>query len=345
MSFFNVEGKSALFVNIHDFTVESMILDSDNTINMASGIKEEAALKRALAKISDKYKALKYFVVFSSPWSLSQTHLVRARKDAPFIFSEKYFDEILKNENSLFLKNLKNNFNPDYFRFLEADIMKVLLNGYEIKDLNPFKKKIKNIELLIYMSVVKKEVFNVVSEVFKKKDLVIKTRPAIFYFILKDKEKENKDFIITDIREEITEIVLIKNGCIEEIINFNKGYNFFARRIMNGLNISLNEAVSMFDRYNRNLMEENKKYELKNILKSAEDDFKESFSNIVNELSKNNFLPKDLRYFSEKAINNQLFEIKNRQGEDIFKLNEILSDVNNRSFLTLQSLYFKKYLV
>lgn len=349
MSFFYADGKSALLVNIHDFTVESMILDSDDTINTVSGIKEEAALKRALAKISDKYKALKYFIVFSSPWSLSQTHLVRARKDAPFIFSEKYFDEILKNENSLFLKNLKNNFNPDYFKFMEADIMKVLLNGYEIKDLNPFKKKIKNIELLIYMSAVKKEVFDAVSEVFndgfQKKNLVIKTRPAIFCFILKDTEKENRDFIIIDIREETTEIVLVKNGCIEEIINFNKGYNFFARRIMDGLNISLSEAVSMFDRYNRNLMEENKKYELKNILKSAENDFKESFLNIVNELSKDNFLPKDLRYFSEKAINSQLFEIKNRQGEDFFKPKEILTNANNRSFLTLQSLYFKKYLV
>lgn len=348
MSFLNSSGGQALLVNIHDFTVESAILDSDSNItavNNINNIKDEIALKKALTKISDKYEALKYFVVFSSPWSVSQTHSVRARRDAPFMFSEKDFDEILKNENSLFLKNLKNNFNPDYFRFMEADIMKVFLNGYEIKDLNPFKKKIKNIELLIYMSAVKKEVFDAVSGIFKKKDLTIKTRPAIFNFILKDKEKENRDFLIADVKEETTEIVLVRDGCIEEIINFNKGYNFFVRRIINILNISLSEAISMFGRYNINLMEENKKYELKNILKSAENDFRDLFSNVINELSKNNFLPKNLWYFSENAINNQLFEIKNRQGENIFEPKEILVDTKNHSFLALQSLYFKKYLV
>lgn len=349
MSFFHTGGKSALLVNIHDFTVESMVLDSMNTTTVINGIKEEVSLKRALTKISDKFDCLKYFIVFSYPWSVSQTHLVRARKDASFIFSEKDFNEILKNENSLFLKNLKSNFNPDYFKFMEADIMKVLLNGYEINDLNPFKKKIKNIELSIYMSAIKKEIFEVVlssfNSGFQKKDLIIKTRPAIFYSILKylDENKNSKNFIIADLREETTEIILIKNDCIEETICFNKGYNFFVRRIMDNLNIPFIEAVSVFDRLNKNILEDNKRHELKNILKSAENDFKESFLKAVEDLESGHFLPKDLWYFTENFMGNHFFEIKNKQGENIFEPKEIPTETKG-SFLSLQSLYFKKYL-
>lgn len=348
MSFFNVSGKSALLVNIHDFTVESMVLDSMNTATVINGIKEEVSLKRALTKISGKFDCLKYFIVLSYPWSVSQTHLVRARKDAPFIFSEKDFNEILKNENSLFLKNLKSNFNPDYFKFMEADIMKVFLNGYEISDLNPFKKKIKNIELSIYMSAIKKEVFEAVLSAFnsgfQKKDLIIKTRPAIFYSVLKYFDKNSKNFIMADLREETTEIILIKNDCIEETICFNKGYNFFVRRIMDNLNIPFIEAVSVFDRLNKNILEDNKRHELKNILKSAENDFKESFLKVAEDLGGGYFLPKDLWYFTGNFMGNQFFEIKNKQGENIFEPKEIPAEAKG-SFLSLQSSYFKRYLI
>lgn len=345
--------ENVLIINIDDFSIESAILsfgkdenswsfsnfESEvfNSIDFGIDAKQNAGvlLQRTMFKLIEKAANFKKIglclITFSSIWNSSQTHLVRARRDNSFIFTEKDFDDILKNENSLFVSRLKNSFNADYFKFTEAEIMKVLLNGYEITSLNPFQKKIKSIEMSLYMSALNKDIFDFTANLVKSrlrlsisdKNLIIKSRPFVFFTGLEGYYNEKDGFILMDIQSESSEIILIKDGLIEETVRFNKGEIFFIRRVKDVLNISFYEAKNLFIRHNTNDVQEISRQKFKKTLDVAEAEWNSSFVLAIREINKNHFLPKNFLIYSKIPFSPLIFAMKDTSGNSMFNVKEI----------------------
>lgn len=278
----------------------------------------EARLKRIFANISEKAPSFSRkfsgrhlfkskingcLCVISSPWYLSETHSVKMKREEPFIITKEEFDKILKDENSLFFKKLKNEFSAGNFKFIEAEISDVFLNGYETPV--PFGKRAKKAEFLIYLSAVKKSFFDGADNSIRQnlhlseeKSFFIKTVPPLLFYQFKDILNFEKEAILADVGSETTEIILIKNNHIEETASFGKGSNFFIRRLMNVFSASSAEAESMFLSARQNLLNPDSSQKIDSVLKDSRKDWQNSFCGILRELSGDYFLPPKLFIFS-----------------------------------------------
>lgn len=278
----------------------------------------EARLKRIFANISEKAPSFSRkfsgrhllkskinacLCVISSPWHLSETHSVKIRKEEPFIITKEEFDKILKDENSLFLKKIKNEFSVGDFKFIETEIADVFLNGYGTSA--PFGKKAEKAEFFIYLSAVKKSFFNSVDNSIRLnfhltegKSFFIKTAPSLLFHQFKNIFNFEKEAILADVGSETTEFILIKNNRIEETASFNKGSNFFTRRLMNIFNASSAEAESMFLSGRQNFLNDSSRQKIDSVLKDSRKDWQNSFCGIFRELSGDYFLPSKLFIFS-----------------------------------------------
>jgi len=378
----NFGDNTVLIIDINDFSFEAAIfsrqrgapyelvefLEKGNLIHEnleATARNIEIQLERILRKIIDKAARAKKridfcFITFSPMWRISENHLVKIKKDAPFVFIKKDFDELLKSEDSAFFKNLKNTFNFERLKLIEADIMSVLLNGYPSE--TPFDKSVKTVELHIFISAVDKRLFDFINNIlrvrlnlsFEEKTLFLKSGALISFASLKD-FFPREGALLVNVGSETTEIIFIKNGRIEETAHFNKGTDFFVRRAVSELKISLNIAESYFTRFQNNLLEAGVREKFKNIISGATRDFKNHFFEAVSEISAGNFLPQDLFFLSLKSLPQDLFVFKNQNGDQIFNVHKIsLSELfpekekfcynNSSSSLCLPSVFLNKYL-
>lgn len=377
----NSGENTVLIIDINDFSFEAAIfsrrsgssyelvefLEKGNLIheNLEMSARNiEIQMERALKKIIDKAtradkKIELCLITFSPMWRVSESHLVKIKKDAPFVFTKEDFDELFKNENSLFLKNLKNNFNSERLKFIEADIMSVLLNGYSSE--TPFDKSVKTVELHIFISAIEKKLFDFINNLlkvrlnlsFEENTLLLKSGALIFFAGLKDFLPRASALLI-NVGSETTEIIFIKNGRIEETAHFNKGTDFFVRRAAGELKISSNIAESYFIRFQDNLLDVGAEEKFKKIISNAARDFQEHFLEAVREISAGNFLPQDLFFFSFKPLPQDLFVLKNKNKDAFFNVHKIsLSELfpekekfcynNSSSSLCLPSFFLNKY--
>lgn len=386
MKFFSKKQKRGgyiLIIDINDFSFEAAIfsyerggapyklvefLEKGNLIheNLEATAKNiEIQIERALRKIIDKAvragKKISYCLITLSPmWRVSESHLVKIKKDIPFVFLKKDFDELLKNENSIFLKNLKNTFNSARLKFIEADIMSVLLNGYPSH--TPFDKSAKTVELHIFISALEKKLFDLINNLlkirlnlsFEENTLLLKSGAEVFFVALKNFLPRDRALLV-NVGSEITEIIFVKNGYIEETVHFNHGADFFVRRVMSGLKISFELAESYFARFKNNLLDAGAEEKFKNIVSGAARDFQNHFLEATREISANHFLPQDLFFLSLKPLPQDLFALKNKDGDQIFNVHKIsLKELfpekenfcynNDSSSLCLPLVFLNKYL-
>lgn len=342
----DAEKSSVLVVNIEDFFYEAAIVKKskgkflggarvihkgkidfyDSGLNLSDKSAEkmlEIALNKIFRKAEESGEKIDFCLIsISSLWMVSQTHLIRIRKPEPFIFTSKDFDDALKNKNSLFVKNLKSDFPLDSFQFTESEIMKFKLNGYEIKGHSPFNKKVKSIEIDLYLSIVTNDFFKLINEIaykrlnlsFEKKNLVIKSRAFTVFSALKNFLGPRKPSLVIDLREDISEFVVIKGGLIEETVKINKGYGQIIKMIMDVLNIKYEEALSLFKRFLTSQTENNSKQKILKAVNTAKEDLEKTFLKVIKELNSEHFFASDLLLFSPIYLPETFFSLKDSKG-------------------------------
>lgn len=380
----NLAVSNILLIDINDFSFEAVIFSKrkglDYTYKLTETLEKgvflqesleitvsniEIQLERHLRKIVDKVllinKKIDFcFISFSPIWRISQSHLVKIKKETSFIFTKNDFEEIFKNEDSSFFKKLKDNFDFKHVKIIETDITHVLLNGYETN--SPFGKTAKTFEFHIIVSVIQKKLFDFINNLFKIRlnlsfednNLLLKSDVEVFFTVLKNFLPLDNSLLV-NIGGETTEIIFIKNSYIEEIVGFNKGVDFFTRRVASSLKTSLSLAESNILRFYNDALEDNAREKLKKIFLGAACDFQKHFLDAVSEINTNYPLPQDLFVLSIKPLPQDLFVLKNQNGDIFFNihkisLNEIFlkkEDVcynNSSSSLCLLSVFLNKYL-
>ena len=342
--------KLSLIINVDSFFIEGAIYNREEQnflkaaeilgtadltqgdINLNFSKNLENKLKRSFRQIIEKTNSLKKridycFIVFSSPWLISRTHFVKIKRDKPFLASKEEFDKILKDETAPFAKEIKSRFSAEYLKFIETDVMKFFLNGYET--VSPFGGSAKSLDLCLYLSAIKNSLFEFISELTKislgltPEFLLIKSRSAVFFQVLKDFLAFDKGAIFVDIGRDMTDILLIKNNYIEETVTLSRGYNIFVRRLMNALNLSHNEAESLFERHQKNLLEQSFQQKISDVLKEARKEMLDYFHKALKELSADHFLPQNLFLFSTKPVSKEFFFGDFKDLKEDFSIQEV----------------------
>ncbi len=351
-----------LILNISGFTIEAFVLDLDKkgeskieiiersdilSDNFESNANLEKNLENAIKKAINNailFTAKKQkngikscFLALSSPWYVSLSKIFKVEKEEPFFFDKNLIKEILNDENNLFAEKTEN----DKLKFLEAEIIKTKLNGYETK--KPFDKKTKSAEIYFYISAAKKDFFNFINNILKREFhfdpsnfLTIKTLPSILFNFTKSKPAAfiqdkipDKNFdgngLFLFLMKENAELILIQENYIKETASINKGYNFFIR-CLTARGKSFHEAESLFSKYQNNSLESMEKEKCGKIMEICEQEWKKSFNNLVERLTADYFLPQNLYLFSSKPVSKNIF----LDDKSNFILTEpLLAELNN----------------
>ncbi|OHA13950.1 MAG: hypothetical protein A2909_02380 [Candidatus Tagabacteria bacterium RIFCSPLOWO2_01_FULL_39_11] len=372
MSIFSGFKKSSLhlILNISNFSIDAVLVEFDEKhgdkvieIEKSRQLIPEGhsaphemfnySVSRALIKILEdfqkeaarkKEKIKSCLVVFSAPWYDAQTHIIRIKKGEQFTFSKNIFQDALKQ------KTLKNG---DSLKFIENVIMKVLLNGYEIK--NPFGKKAKTAELFIYTGAITKQthakVINLIKEFLNLEDhqISLRTFPIVALQTLRDFFDFGPCSLLIDFGPEITELILIKDRHIEEISSFNKGSGAIARRIASAMKIDIKEAEYALKRRRSGALEDSLAKKINAVIDKAQSEWNKDFNNALNSVEKDHNLPQNVFLLSQ----NPIFDISPPKFKKVVKLShEALShnfslakdgiNFNNYNIhLLLEMLYLK----
>lgn len=265
--------------------------------------------------------------VFSCPWFMSQTKLIKVQREKPFEVKKDLIKTLIEEESGIFKKQWNGPARADGKAgpaFFERKLMKVLLNGYEVK--NPFDKFARSIELYVYLSLgldlPKEDLAEEIYKITKTGKIIFHTSPFVAFNALKKRLDTDEGFVFADIEGELTDIFLMRKGVIEEVNCFNKGENFFIRRLASALNADFAEAKVAFRQYRRKELTPEKSQKIGDVLKLAASEWGKSLEELLKKMSSDRLLPQNFYFCGESG---SLNEITGRVSGDAFSCFTVLS--------------------
>ncbi|MFQ5661905.1 MAG: hypothetical protein ACE5F2_01485, partial [Candidatus Paceibacteria bacterium] len=276
-------------------------------------------LARKGIKLKDINKVL---CIFSSPWYKSQADLITFEKENEFDVKEKEIKEAVANVNEEFRKSSMPESNsddemPQKTKLIEKNIVQMRLNGYLTN--NPYNKKTKSVELSLFLSKISGEVYKnikgMLSETFHTDDISFHSFALVSFSVIRDIFNVEKNFILMDIRGEVTDISLVRNETLYSTASFPLGRNFLTRKVSEALNTVPEEANSLIRVFLEGKGESNESIKIKTILNDAQKSWLSSFRKVLADLSEGLSLPstvfltvdEDIGKWFEDAIKNEEF--------------------------------------
>lgn len=250
-------------------------------------------------------------IVFSSPYYISQTKIARLKKLKPFEITGKLFEEIISGEMNTLKKDWhkgqldKASQTKDEYLAepVEHEMMKVNLNGYYIPQ--PLGKYAQSLELFFYASlgikIVQDKLKECISHSFGETAVRFQTFPFVAFSVIKNIIDITKGLLLVDIGGEISDLVLIRNSILEEVISFPVGENFLARRIASAFRFSPEDSLSLLDQYSRNDLHTDTYTKVKKIIEDAAQKWCQSFQNALTSSSEFSFPPQNFLFIGGKA--------------------------------------------
>ena len=252
---------------------------------LLQGIKQ--ALAEIFKEIGKSAPIDGVFVSLSSSWYFAQPKIIKLRERENFELTEEILDQQLEKTISSVKEEFEKKFSvsKEELAVLESRLFKILLNGYQVFDFR--NKKIKTAELYAYLTVAPLGLTEEIKKIAKENLGANNVHFHTSSFILFEKMREifgwDESFLIVDVGEEITEVMIVKSGLIKEISSFSKGGNFIIRKIISSLKITPEEAFSYLKMRGRNELIEDLKSKIENILKEAFLEWEKSFKEILDD--------------------------------------------------------------
>lgn len=254
--------------------------------------------------------------VFSSPWYVSQTRVIRIKREAPFRVTEQLVKKIIEEEK----KNFKKTWRGTAWKeknegvFFEQVAIKTILNGYDVN--NPFGKNVLNMELYAYLSFgsdfIKESIKENILNYIKPDNVYMHSFPFVLFSVLKYLADTKNGFLLVDISGEITDVFYVKNNIIKEVSSFPKGENFFARRLASALNVDITEARSALSQYIKKELQEKLSKKVGDVLQGAGEEWGNELKNLLDKIAEEKYLPQKLYFCGEpsklKEINSQVLD-------------------------------------
>ena len=260
--------------------------------SMLSSFKEVARAVASEKKIH--HTAIKEIhCIFSSPWHISQTRVLKASNSKPIIVDEKYLQKIIDECSSdpSPLAESKAHLDP-----IEQRVIQVRLNGYETA--NPFGKEAHQIDISLFTTMLSREVrlklHKVISSHFDTRDIRYHSFPLAAYSAIRDTLRSSTDFLFIDIGGEVTDISLIRAGVLIETVSIPFGRNGFLRNLTKASGGSLPETLSSLKFYTEGNLSNSEGKKLHELFTSSERMWITLFGEALRGLSNESSVPQKI---------------------------------------------------
>lgn len=290
------------------FKSDASLLPEVSFLKLQKGIHKALGdvLKNIHESFHDKINGV--FVSLDSPWYYSQTRIIDIKHNTPFELTKEFLAKALKKEEKTIKSKSEEKFKikGSDLSVLEKYPMRSFLNGYGVK--NIFGKKVKRAELYIYMSVVLKKLVTDVEGLIKNElgveDVHFHTSPLIMFDMLDGVADKDSGFLLINVGEEITDVVLVHKGYLEEVVSFPRGGNFVLRRIASVFKISPDEALSHLSMQSRKHLNKKDSEKLDEVMVKAGGEWGDLFEKALKHLHKTAPIPTNAFIFGSSAVLN-----------------------------------------
>ncbi len=244
----------------------------------------------------------------ASPWFLSQTKIVREVKDTPELFSEKALDELVKKEANAFADAFAASEYGERFHeqleLVESHVVSLSLNGYETS--RPKGKKMKELEVALYFSVVGSELLaqirEVVQPIFRRSTINFHTFPMVTFSVVRDVASVPRHFLLVDVDGEVSDFTIVKKGVAMQTITVPMGSQHFVRALEKEAGISPETALSVLGMHGLDSLSDETKKRVEPVLKKASKDWQASVSGSIALLSEECFVPGTVMVAAEDRL-------------------------------------------
>ncbi len=330
-----------------------------------------SAISEALKKVMVGLKAgpkipTRFFVFLSSPFFVSQARVINYEGAKPFLVNDILIENLIKTETDKFLATAHQIFPVsvgDSHEIIENKILRVKLNGYEIKE--PIGKTAQSLSLSQFISVGPKELLN-------KLELLIHSEKAdakisfhtfsltAYQTFTRLIDKKYRNFVLIDTGGEITDLLVVADGLLVEHLSFPKGKNYLIRKLAKKMGTVFAEASSSLEIYQSGQASIVLKNRLESALVEIKKDWLGSFKEALAKVTETVFLPENFfilgddksdEIFVDFIEKESMIELSLSQNnfDVIFVDNSILSGnsiakqrLPNNLFLFVESYYCDK---
>jgi cell division ATPase FtsA len=232
-------------------------------------------------------------VHLSSPWFASQVRTAKMSRPAPFVVSKTLMNDMLARELKSFEDEemAKEAQKGEPVRVLESKTLQVKLNGYPTVE--PIGLSTRELEFSMFVSVASERLVKMIEESigheFPHTPVTFGSFLGASFLVVRDLFPHTTEYLLADIGGEVTDLSLVRDGSLVQTVSFPKGRNFIVRRLAEGLNRTLGEAVTLCTLYVEGKVEEGVKDTCDRILTEAKNEWLASFQtalfSVSNELS------------------------------------------------------------
>lgn len=227
----------------------------------------------AFHKLRDAY------CIFSSPWYISQTKIIRDEWAKQTTISYDVVNTLIEKEQDQFTKALQEGryqliFGPDT-RLLEKRIVNVRLNGYTIE--NPVGKQARQLELTLFTSYISQDIVskveNTLHSAFGVRSIHHYSYGLASWGTAQRLFPDIHDYLFIDVSGETTDVSLIIKDIFIETVSFPIGRSTLIRKIVRDLNIAPDVALSYAKMYYTNALDTAFKKKMESTLSAVEIDW------------------------------------------------------------------------
>ncbi|MEW5907613.1 MAG: hypothetical protein AB1643_00295 [Patescibacteria group bacterium] len=272
------------------------------------------SINRVLSELTKNYQKRpdKILCVFSLLWGVSQTRIIKVRKEQSFKVKKNFLDKLINDEVKIFKSQWQNKTPSlkESSELIESEAMKVALNGYFLQD--PDDKHAKTIDMYVYMSLILKEVRDKTRELLSRylgeTTVYFHTLPYVIFIFLRDELNISDRFMFLEIGGETSELSTIKDGILEETISFPKGRNFLIRKIATELKTFIDDAESNLKSFREKHISNHLSAGIEKIIDDNKKNWYEYFYRIFSDLSQDCPLPRDIFVLGDKTITPEIID-------------------------------------
>lgn len=232
------------------------------------------------------------FYILSSPWCVSQTKIIRIKKDNPFEISEKSLEGVMEEQEKKFLLEESS----EGAKIIEKKIIEAKLNGYKMTEI--FGKTAKEAELSFFMTLAPEylleELKTIAGKYFNFRLSHFHSFSLSSFSVIRDIYPDKENFIYLDIHEELTDLSMVKENIFVENASFPLGKNFFIRRISEKLNVSASEAQSLINLYGSDKCDQTTFKKVQTIIDATLKDWFNNFHTVLASFSLSMYVPRTI---------------------------------------------------
>ncbi len=287
----------------HQKYLSSMLATFDHAVLSA---------RKTLIKTGNAEKIEKHFFFVGSPWSVSQSKMIKVAKDRPFEVNNSFLKKIITDEETRDENEMAQISGEGDWRVLEEKVIRTKLNGYAIEKI--FGKKTADFEAELFVSFIPHEVQNKINSFAD-----IKLKNGTFrhagspilssYSYLRDAYPEKSDFIYLDMGNYLTDVYIVKDNIIFAIASFPSGEKEILKSAAKSAKTSEHLVSSAANILRDNNYDAAEKKKFKDSINPGIEAWSAKLSDLLSKICKNSNIPRDLfivpkSEFSEFIIGN-----------------------------------------